>query len=327
MIFICKNCGGTTVYDPDVQKMHCSYCDGLDSEEIRKSEQMSACPSCGAPVEAGEVSLAKKCNNCGNYIIFDERVEGESRPHLILPFMIGREKMKELLQQEFRKKVFMPDSFLSERKLQTIEGIYVPFWLYDLDTDMEYEGKGTSVRVWNSGDMEYTETSFYSVNRKMKAEFTRVPVDASLNMEDGIMDLMEPYDYSALSDFKEKYLSGFLGEKYGLNAEELEKRASEKAQLDTENLLNNSIQGYQSVTPVRKDFRTNIKIKEYALMPVWKYDYQYRGKQYLFHINGQTGKIIGDVPISLPKAIVYSLTVFLGCGALIQLVLSFLGVL
>ena len=327
MIFACKNCGGNSLYDPEHQKMHCPYCDGMDSEEERKAETMSVCPSCGAPLEVGEVDIARKCANCGNYNIFEERITGEYRPHLILPFVMGREKIKEILQQEFGKKVFLPDSFLSETKLQTIEGIYVPFWLYDLDADMDYEGKGTQVRVWTAGEMEYTETSYFNVSRQMKIQFTKIPVDASLKMEDGIMDLMEPYQYDALFEFKEKYLSGFMGEIYSQNGEELEGRAASKAELDTENLLHNSIQGYQSITPVRKEFHTETKSKDYALMPVWKYDYVYRGKTYPFHINGQTGKIVGDTPISYGKMSAYSLTVFLGTMALIRLVFSILEVL
>jgi len=327
MIFVCKNCGGNSLYDPDSKKMHCPFCDGFDSEEIRKSETMSVCPACGSPIETGEVDLAQKCSNCGNYIVFDERVAGEYRPHLILPFMISRNKMNELLEKEFGKKVFVPYSFLSDKKLKTIEGVYIPFWLYDLDTDMDFEGNGTVVRVWTAGDTEFTETSVYTVARHMKIQFTRIPVDASVRMEDGIMDLMEPYDYSVLSDFDEKYLSGFLGEVYGLNAEELEERAGKKAQLDTDNLLQNSIQGYQNVAPIKKEFHSITKKKDYALMPVWKYDYQYRGKSYTFHINGQTGKIIGNTPVSVGKATAYSLTVFLATVSIIQLVLSILEVL
>ena len=73
-----------------------------------------------------------------------------------------------------------------------MEGIYVPFWLYDYGADYDFAGEGTRVRTWRSGDTEYTETSYFEVIRQMDVDFDRIPVDASIAMDDGIMDLMGP---------------------------------------------------------------------------------------------------------------------------------------
>ena len=39
----------------------------------------------------------------------------------------------------------------------------------------------------------------------------------------------------------------------------------------------------------------------YALMPVWTLHTKWQGKDYLFMMNGQTGKMVGDLPVSQGK--------------------------
>lgn len=113
-----------------------------------------------------------------------------------------------------------------------MEGSYIPFWLYDMKADCHYSGTGTTVRVWVSGDTEYTETSYFQVNRDVDVDFEKLPVDASLEMEDQVMDMMEPYQYEALENFRPEYMSGFLGEVYNQSAEVLEPRAEDRARKD-----------------------------------------------------------------------------------------------
>ena len=191
-----------------------------------------------------------------------------------------------------------------------MEGIYVPFWMYDYKARYDYAGEGIRVRRWTSGNTEYTETSYYEVIRKMDLDFEKVPVDASYAMEDGTMDLMEPYDYGQLQGFDPKYMSGFYGEIYNQTAEELEGRAREKSRSASEELMQGSLQAYDTVRAVHRNLDLEQRGNYYALMPVWQYLYRYKGKVYQYHVNGQTGKVVGTTPVSMTKVISYSISVF-----------------
>ena len=180
-------------------------------------------------------------------------------------------------------------------------GDYIPFFLYDFQCNYQYAAKGKKKRVWRSGDTEYTETSIYDIYRNMDVNFEQLPVDASTAMPDGEMDLLEPYKYKELVDFEPKYMSGFRGEVYSENSEVLEPRARKKAKSDAEILMSESIVGYDSVTPSVQNLNCNKTSEKYALLPVWNYIYQFRGKKYFFRLNGQTGKLVGKAPISVPK--------------------------
>ena len=310
MIYKCHNCGGNVIYDPQRKRMYCAHCEGIDSEEPVSGGGVAQCANCGAPLTVGTFQSAGRCEHCGCYQIFEERVSGQYTPHLILPFAVSRQEAERKLKEEFGGRKFAPSSFLSQATLQKMEGMYVPFFMYDYHVHYDWSGKGTKVRVWTSGNTEYTETSYYHINRSMDADFARVPVDASNVMDDAKMDLVEPYDYRALENFQMKFMSGFVGEMYNQGADQLEPRAHRKAESDTEALMRQTISGYSSVTPEQRNMFVNQKAVDYALMPVWVYEYAYRGKTYTYYVNGQTGKIVGKAPILKTKAIGYTASVF-----------------
>ena len=327
MILKCDNCGGIVIYDPISRKMKCEHCDSLDAYSTIAAEEPAICVSCGSPLNLKEHTSATKCEYCDNYVIVEDRVEGEKRPHVVIPFKVGREAAKALLRDNWGKKLFIPPDFLSDSKLKGIRGIYVPFWLYDYLSRVHFEGVGVKVRSWTTGDTRYTETSRYRVVRNMEINMHRLPIDASIEMQDGIMDLMEPYSYDLCEDFEEKYLSGYEAEVYNMTPDLVASRAEQKADGFAEKWFQDSVGGYSRMETGTKNKQHEQKKTEFALLPVWLYDYVYQNQHYFFYINGQSGKIVGKAPfskkrmVSMGAALFGAVTVFI-CG-----LFSILGVL
>ena len=310
MIFKCKNCGGNSVYNPEKGMMVCPHCESEESQEKIAGVGVSQCVNCGAPLEVTEHTSASKCPNCGSYHVFEERISGEYTPHLVLPFKISKQQAVESIRKEFKKRMFTPKEYLSNASIEKMEGIYVPFFMYDFYSNVRYHATGTKVRTWTSGDYKYTETSYYDVARDMDIDFEKIPVDASVTMDNSVMDLLEPYNYKALVNFEDKYMSGFLAESYSDNPEALKARAEGKAKNDSRSLLMDTLDGYATLTHVNQDIDIHQKACEYALLPVWVYEFKYQGKTYTYHVNGQTGKVIGKTPIAYPKVFAYSAGLF-----------------
>lgn len=327
MLFKCRNCGGNTVYEPSKGAMYCPHCESQDSEDRIDNSSMAQCVNCGAPIEVREYMSACKCEHCGSYLVLNERVEGVYEPHMILPFRVNKHAAAEAMNREFSRRLFMPSDFLSARSLEKMEGVYVPFWLYDYKAGYDFAGEGRRVRIWTSGDTEYTETSCYEVRRRMEVDFDRIPVDASFAMEDGIMDLMEPYNYRELEGFDPKYMSGFYGEIYNQGAPELEGRAQVKARNSSSEMMQASLGQYSSIIPVRNELNLVRSGIHYALMPVWQYLYQYRGRTYRYYVNGQTGKVVGVTPISKAKVLSYAASVFAAVTAACYMLIRALEIL
>lgn len=329
MYFRCKNCGGNVVYSPEKQKMYCPFCESEESGERAEgqTDALTLCPNCGGEVAVQEHTSATRCPYCDSYLIFNERVEGSYEPRMMIPFRMGKEACKQSLREKFKRCLFAPADFLSEARLNGMQGMYVPYWFYDYDTECRFQGEGMKVRVWRSGNTEYTENSFYAVSRRMEIRFERIPVDASEQMPDDVMDLIAPFDYKAMTDFDPKYMSGFYGEKYNMTSDRVESRARALVKEDASRLLKDSYGGYHTVRNASEDISVRNGSAAYGLLPVWKYIYRYKEQDYPFYVNGQTGKIVGTAPFSKGKFWVYTGTLW-ACltmsMVLLQLILGLL---
>ncbi len=320
MLYACKNCGGNVVYEPRRKKLVCPYCDSEESQEIKLGEDMNVCPSCNGRLKLGYYTSATKCPYCGNYVIQEQRMQGDYEPQLVIPFQISKAEVMELIAKEVEDRKYVPASFLEEKNLKTIEGSYVPFWTYDYDVHYEYEAIGRKIKTWAKGKSIFTETSEYRVVREMDMSFELIPADASRAMPNDVMDLIEPYTYADLQDFDMKYISGFLSEYYNDGAMMFEPRAASRTKKDAKAIVENTIHDYTLVTPVKE--RPDLERKQicYALFPVWVYRYRYGSKEYPLYVNGQTGKVVGEIPFDYGKA--YKQGAFWG---LIFFVASMLG--
>lgn len=275
------------------------------------------CPNCGGEIPMTAAISATQCPYCDNYLIVDDQISGVYTPHMLIPFKMGKEGCKQLIRSKFEKCVFAPTDFLSEVRLNGIHGDYVPFWFYDYNTNCTFHGEGTKVRSWTTGNTQYTETSYYDIVRDMDIDFDKIPVDASVGMPDDVMDLMEPFDYKEMQEFKPEYLSGFHSERYNMTSDLVESRAKAKMQEDAKKMLNDSYSGYASVRKMAENVSVTDSSVNYGLLPVWKYDYTYKGKEYPFYVNGQTGKLVGIAPISKAKVWAYAGTLGVTLAAIL----------
>lgn len=307
--------------------MQCLSCGGEECQDIVPSEEPQICVNCGTAIPYTEFQSAGRCPSCGTYLLRDDKVSNNFAVDVVLPFAVTRYQAEEKLKEEFGKKLFIPATFLSHKTLEKMRGVYVPFWMYDYDTDITYQAVGTKVRHWTSGDRRYTETSYFDVGRRMHVDYKGIPVDASIAMDDKIMDLMEPYDYRQIVTHDNKYLSGFDAEVYNMTPDQLEYRALSKADKASRGWVKTTTTGYNSLLQERLDSNNKPRGSRYALMPVWVYEYRFQGKNYTFYVNGQTGKCVGTAPKSTGRAIGFTSLVFAASFLLINGLSLLLGVL
>lgn len=283
-----------------------------DSEDAGhfENEKQYICKSCGAAIIVDEYTSATECPYCGSTIALGDRLAGEKRPDKVIPFKLSREKAQAAFKKWARNGRFCPNDFLTERRLKDIQGIYVPFFLYDVNAEGEADCIATSVKKYRSGDYIYTRTSYYHVYRRADMEYLKLPADASIKMDDTTMDMLEPFDYRELKNFKPAYLAGFTAEKYSVDRERLQPRIYGRAKQYTLDFIKKSIKGYATVTYNKQDVSFATMKDYYAMFPVWIMGYTYQGEHRLYTMNGQTGKIIGKPPISKAKVALWFFGIF-----------------
>lgn len=320
------------VFDSQKQKMYCKHCGTEKSIEEAERTKSSfgakteefkhyTCPSCGAEILTDEHTAATFCSFCGSPSLIEDRLSGEKTPALIIPFKINREQAVEIYRNWCKRGILTPKDFLKESTIEKISGIYVPFWLYDYSADASITANCTRVRMERRGDIEYTHTDHFVVQRDVSGSYSKVPADASEKMKDDVMEKLEPFSYTELKTFEMPYLSGYLAEKFNFTSSEMKDRAEGRIKDYIMQETRNTIIGYSTTMIVGQNIHLEEDDVKYTMLPVWILNYRYKNKPYLFAINGQTGKLVGNLPIDKAKTAYW----FTGITAAVFAVLMLIG--
>lgn len=340
--FKCPNCSGDVTFNSSMQKMACPFCDcefdigvvkelsqiedlkdfefeeytissgsGDWKEEEKSKIKAYTCNSCGGEVVTEDVTVASKCPYCDSPIVVSSDLQGVLRPDIVIPFKLEKLEAVERLKNFCNGKKLLPNFFLDENRIEEIQGVYVPFWVFSLDVNSQSTFNANKVHTWMDSNYTYTQTKTYLAYRDGTAIFGKIPADASMKMDDAMMDSIEPFNYQDAVDFNSGYLSGYVAQKYDVPSKDVESRIRHRITNTMQNLFRNSIHGYSSVSNKTIHFdASNIKI-EYALLPVWILNTKYKEKVYTFAMNGQTGKFVGKLPIDDSKVTKYFLVSFI----------------
>lgn len=354
----CPNCTGPLHFLGDTGQIQCDYCGTnyeievieqlyADKEEAAASAGLShqwdmamaggnwseeeaahlraySCPSCGAELIMDDTTAATSCPYCNNPTIVPGQFTGQLKPDYVIPFKLDKNAAIAALKNYYKGKKFLPKAFSHGNHIEEIKGVYVPFWLFDGEADASVRFQGSRANTYTLGDEEVTVTEYFRVLREGNITFEKVPVDGSSKMPDEHMDAVEPFDYKELKSFSTAYLPGFMADKYDMDASACSERANNRIKKSTEDALASTTAGYTNLVPEYSQINLTQGEVKYALMPVWMLSTKWNDETFLFAMNGQTGKLIGDLPvdrglywswfakISLPLMAILGYFMFLG---------------
>ncbi|MBR5049284.1 MAG: hypothetical protein IKX74_06565 [Erysipelotrichaceae bacterium] len=322
----CPNCGGILAFDSSTQNLKCPFChsefdvemmkeydqdlaetvdndiswtaqpDGQWSQQEVQNIREYVCKSCGGDIITDETTAATSCPYCGNPVVMVNQFKGSLRPDKVIPFKFNKQQAIEQYRKHVSDKPLAPKSFKAEKHMQEIKGVYVPFWLYDADVNARARYVATRERHWSDRDYDYTETRYYNVFRDGSISFDNVPANGSTKMDTAMMESIEPFDMREAVDFNMNYLAGYFADKFDITAEESGRKANERIRNTTASAIESTVSGYSSVRSQGMNMRLLSERAKYCLLPVWLLVTTYQGQKYYFAMNGQTGKLIGDLP-------------------------------
>ena len=326
----CPHCGGAVEFNVGAQKLKCPYCDAeFDIAAMQQAEDFAAntveqinwnsqgsqwgagetdgmnvyaCKSCGGEIVADATTGATSCPYCGNQVVMQGQFSGALKPDLVIPFKLDKKAAKEALKKHFRGKKFVPKAFLAENKLDEVKGVYVPHWLFSCDAVVNATYQAEKYKHWSDSKNEYTETTAYNVYRSGSIGFDNVPVDGSTKMPDDLMESIEPFNLNEAVPFNTAYLAGYLADKYDVDVNQSMGRANERIQASALDAFEDTVEGYNAVTPMQAAMQVANGSYKYALYPVWILNVKWNGKNHTFAMNGQTGKFVGNIPTEDKKA-------------------------
>lgn len=276
-------------------------------EEVPEQNMMEMrvyhCKSCGAEIMSGDVEVSKFCSFCGQPAIFFDRVSKEKKPDRILPFMITKEEALQRAKKKFETAQFLDES-LKNVEVDSVYGIYMPYWVFD-----SFFGMMARIRVTSDKRTNHYEDAMTGDKD--------VIFDASRRFHDDVSILLNPFDMKDSVPFSPAYLSGFYADKCDVDSRYREKEvraylknAAVEAVLNRTpgvpgqtirelyNLDNSRFKNYE-ITCFNEQFRINKTI--YAFLPVYFITFLVEGKPVILLENGQTGKIVGNIPVDEEK--------------------------
>lgn len=352
MEYQCPCCGAALIFNDDSQKMICQYCDNTFDLEAVKAYQESqkpqppaeeqwessenaqwsqeeqaavrtyTCQSCGGELITDDHTAATFCPYCGNPTILPGRLSGGVKPDAVIPFQTGKEDAQNAFLQLCKGKPLLPKDFTAKHRLEKITGIYVPFWLYECQSGFDAHYKATRIHRWSDTHYNYTRTEHFLLTRSADAGFSNIPMDGSSKMDDAIMESIEPYDFTKLVDFDTAYLSGYFADKYDVASEIGHERVRQRVSRTMDDMIAPTLIGYATAIPTSKNVRVTHGKAKYVLLPVWMLHTKYEGKDYLFAMNGQTGKMTGTFPICPKRTLGWFAGIWAGTTALLTGLLS-----
>ncbi len=336
LTYKCPNCDAGLIFSAEEQKFVCEFCvssfteDELaatgaaerEKESRQKDDEFSNevdeyfCPSCGAEVIAEKNTMADFCYYCHNPIVLRDKVTGSMRPTKIIPFKFSREEAQERFLAYAKSKWFVPRDYFRPERTDKMAGVYYPFWVTDADTDSALHATGKHVRSWRSGDYRYTETKTYAVYRQGRIHFEDITTSAISTEDKNMLEGILPYPLEDYVDFSTPYLQGFLAKKRDIERDALTDEVKGRMDSYAETLLRATAKGYTTLETNSLNQAVLSSHWQYSLMPIWILTYQKKKKTYIYAMNGSTGKIYGELPISVPKLLLAALGLFLGVAAI-----------
>ena len=259
------------------------------------------CSNCGAEIVTGENTSSTSCVYCKNTALIWDRLTDIYAPSKIITFNYEKEDAIEAFKNKCKHRPLIPKDFNDIKNIQDMEGLYVPFWLFDFTNDTSLLAKCTKVTSWSDSRYHYTKTDEYDVTSGGRLSFNQVPADGASRFDDTIMNAIEPFNYEEFQDFNMSYLSGYISEKYDVDKDQSLVVATNRIKKDSKDYLMNKITGY--TTKIVKEHNEDVKLDktEYVLLPVYVLNIKYKDKIYHFAYNGQTGKMVGEIPVDKKK--------------------------
>lgn len=316
MICKCQNCSAALFYKPASGMLECDACGAAYwpsqyKEEATEENEMEvdyySCTACGAQLAVNGVETSTFCSYCGQPTVVFDRVSSAKRPDYIIPFSVSKEKAVGLIRHHIEKGTFVPKE-MKDFEVERVRGIYIPFWLYDV----EYADTQFLSGEVKSGKNSYTEYFM----RKAKVVFHNLTLDASMQLNDGVSQRLEPYDARGLVDFHSAYLSGFYADCFDYKSEEMEGYATYRCR----NLFDAEVRKTVRADKIKLQSSfpySNVVSAKYAMLPAWFMTFRYENVPYTILVNGQTEKVVGAVPydkkMARTRMVLYAALIALIC--------------
>ena len=328
----CSKCGGDVCFDPKRQGLLCEYCGTFTEIDESKQEVDYAqnelgenelseykCLNCGATLLTFDDTAVTFCSYCKSSVVVKTEFERGKDPDLVIPFKISKSECEDIYKKYLKKFLFVPDYLKESTTISKFRGIYMPYAVYKMEKHGTQIFQGSKFSH-TSGNYNYYND--YIITAYIDAEYDGIGYDISSRFEDRFSKAISPFDYKEAKPFDIRYLSGF----YADSPDVIKKIYSDDAmdiakKIALRELRNNiNLSRYGCTNPGISLSTSDIKTAYYPVYFLAIEDMK-GGISYAV-INGQTGKIIAEVPIDYKKFIRFTMLLAMPIFILLNMIIT-----
>ena len=312
----CPNCTGELKLDPKATKVKCEYCGSIfDPKELKTTVKTTkevetiegksyTCSQCGAAVMTFDDTAVTFCSYCGSQAMIEQNMAKQNKPDWIIPFKKDKNDCISAYKSVLNRALFTPNSLKDTAVLEKFRGIYMPYCVYDLESkgNNTFEGSKYSHR---SGD--YQIYNDYKIHADIDSSCSGISYDMSSSFYDDYSQSI-PFNSKEKEEFNVNYLPGFYADKPDVPLETYDKIARNFAMGESKKYLvkEKQFRKYGCYNPM---VSYEVKSRSVALYPLYFLAIRDKKEKNVYYaiVNGQTGKVAADLPVSFPKYIIASL--------------------
>ncbi len=311
----CPHCGAEVEYKVKSKSVHCDYC-GSDFDpkelvtETKRAKKRDlegkcyTCSQCGASLMTFDETAVTFCSYCGSQGMLEDKMVAQESPDLIIPFA----KTKEECIANYKKKVnsflFCPSYMKSDLVINKFRGIYMPYGIYQLEYHGDCVNKGSKYSH-RSGDYVYYDD--YDIHAQVDATYDGISFDLLSKFYDEYSHSI-PFDFQGSEAFNKNYLAGFYADSKDVEIGIYSPKAIAIGSSDSTRFLKKS-SVYRKYGCSSPKVQFKMGDKKLGFFPVYFLAIRDQKDKYIHYavINGQTGKVAADLPISFGKYAIASL--------------------
>lgn len=337
----CPGCGASLAFDVARQRLACAHCGHAEDlaagppptkrdlqralsqqqkakkAKTRKASSSSSpaaqtelpCRGCGAVVVFAGTLTSTSCAWCETPLVLkDAHVAKDAvAVDALCTFVVDRALAKKNLAAWTRSRWFAPSDFGADASIAGgIDGVYVPFFLFDAVTVTRYAGERGDAYV-----VEKPTIATQAPQKERKVRWSKragafervfrdVVVPAFHDLPAPLLRGLEPWPTHRLRPFDEAALLGFLSHKANVALDDGFDDADARIRADLDRDVKQRIGGDEQRVHLQETRMGGLRF-QHVLFPLWLYARRYRGAAYLVVVNAVTGAVYGQRPWSAPK--------------------------
>ena len=327
--FPCPACGAEAEWNPAKQKLACPFCGAESAADIKsdgtlveESDLIAAlnflpedekgwnaekktvrCQNCNAISVFDAARVSQRCDFCGSpSLIAVEDQKAPIRPSALLPFVVAESKVREAMRVWFGSHWFAPGALAQKALTDTVKGLYIPYWTFDAHVTAQWTAEaGYHYSVTDNQGRSEQRTRWEYASGSVENFFDDVLVPASKGVHRKLLEDLEPFPTTTeIKPYDPAYLSGWVAEQYQIDLHAAAQDSRTRMEAELRRMCIAQIPGdtYRSLN-VSADY--SAQTFKHILLPVWLATYNYGTRNFQVTVNGFTGKVAGEYPLSWIK--------------------------